>query len=112
MIVNSWHCWLEDGSVIVNDPLQLPDEGCLGFIIFYEDLATPNGPHYRDIVVGADWYVLKPDGTVEKYGGLTDGSWSVMPVVEEDEILIKSAAALPDEEWDIVRAEMMLEAFG
>lgn len=104
MIVLGWRCWLEDGSTV---SFELPSEGALGFVVYYLERVTPEGPHYRNVVVGADWYVVRSDGRVEGFGHRQDGTWSDPPEVGPGDRLVKSVPSLPAVEWRRIRADMI-----
>ena len=61
--VERWRIWYDDGSVhdgrTLHDWMVLPDDGVLGFVLFYERLA-PNGEHMRRIASGNDYYWAFP----------------------------------------------------
>lgn len=94
------------------DPADLPADGCLGFVVYYEERVTENGPHYRDIITGGDWYVIRADNHVESYGDppdrvRIDGTWRSPPDIDPGDFLIRSATTLPDDEWEKIYSEMI-----
>jgi hypothetical protein len=73
MGVLGWRCWFAGGLVVDSGGADLPSDGCLGIVVFYEERVTPGGPRYRDNVTG-DWYVVRAGGQLEAFGHRQDGT--------------------------------------
>lgn len=106
MTVAGWRAWYADGSTATSNDDDYPRDGCVGFMVYYDEFAAP-GVRYRDQVKGGDWYVVRPCGLVERHGTRHDGEWDDEPSLTLGEVLVKSAPSMPDEEWERTYAEML-----
>lgn len=105
MITDSkgWRVWYTESRVFDStelDWVELPENGCLGAVVFYEK-------PYRDLVYGGDWYYLTDGYTPTCTDTHNEwGKWVGRPDVPS-EYIKQSATRIPINKWNEIEDSMM-----